>query len=87
VQSLTRVAADRDGGESADADADRDAFQQRAPAVLVRRCLRAARGPQPRVDAGGYFFFDFLQEGCHHRVAVLGTQLVMGRGGRADLIG
>ena len=43
--------------------------------------------PQPRVDAGGYFFFDFLQEGCHRRVAVLGTQLVMGRGGRADLIG
>jgi hypothetical protein len=87
VQPLIRIAADRDDGESADADADRDTFQQRAPTVLVRRRLWPGRGPQTRVDAGGYFFFDFLQEGCHHRVAVLGTQLVMGRGGRADLIG
>ena len=86
MQPLTRVAADRDGGESADADADRDAFQQRAPAVLVGRRLRPACGPQTRVDAGGYFFFDFLQEGCHHRVAVLGAKLMVRPGRGTNLI-
>ena len=79
MQPLTGVAADRDGGERADADANRDAFQQRTRTVLAGRRLRQAGGREMRVDAGVYLLFDFLQERCHHRVAVLGTQLTVGR--------
>jgi len=36
MHPLTRIAADGDRGECADADADRDARQQRAPGALIR---------------------------------------------------
>jgi hypothetical protein len=87
MQPLSSIAADCDHGNSGDADADRDAFQQRAPTVLVRRRLRPACLREARVNAGVYLLLDFLQEGRHDRVAVLGTQLTVGRGGGADLIG
>ena len=80
MQPLVGVAADRDGGECADADADRDAFQQRTRTVLAGRRLRQAGGREMRVDAGVYLLFDFLQEGRHHGVAVLRPQLIVGCG-------
>ena len=82
---LARVAADRGYGDPADDDADRDAPPERAPAVLVGRRLRAGRFRHPGLHPGGYLLFDPVQEGCHHRVAVLGPQFLVSRRGGADL--
>jgi len=87
---LTSVAADRGYGDPADDDADRDAPPERAPAFLTGRHsragrIRAGRFRHPGLHPGGYLLFDPVQEGCHHRVAVLGPQFLVSRRGGADL--
>jgi len=87
---LTRIAADRGYGDPADDDADRDAPPERTPAVLVGRRLRAGRSRagcfrHPGLHPGGHLLLDPVQEGRHHRVAVLGPQFLVGRRGGADL--
>jgi hypothetical protein len=90
VRVLAGVAADRGHGDPADDDADRDAPPERAPAFLTgghswAGCLRAGRFRHPGLHPGGYLLFDPVQEGCHHRVAVLGPQFLVSRRGGADL--
>jgi len=91
VRMLVSVAADGGYDENADGDADRDAPQHRPPAVLVRRrrrsrSRRTAGGfRHPGLHPDGYLLLDPVQEGCHHRVAVLGPQLFVGRRGGLDL--
>ena len=85
MRVLTGIAADRGHGDSADDDADRDAPPERAPAVLSDRCLRAGRSGHPGLHPGGYLLLDPVQEGRHHRVAVLGPQFLVSRGGGPDL--
>jgi hypothetical protein len=90
VRVLTGIAADRGHGDSADDDADRDAPPQRAPAVLVGRhpragCFRAVRFCHPGLNPGSYLLLDPVQEGRHHRVAVLGPQFLVRRRSGADL--
>ena len=87
---LTGIAADRGYGDPADDDADRDAPPERTPAVLVGRRLRAGRSRaacsrRPGLHPGGYLLLDPVQEGRHHRVAVLGPQFLVSRRGGADL--
>jgi hypothetical protein len=87
---LTRIAADHGYGDAADEDADRDAPPERAPAVLVGRGLgaarfRAGRVRHPGLHPGGYLLLDPVQEGRHHRIAVLGPQLLVSRRGGADI--
>jgi hypothetical protein len=87
---LARIAADRGHGDPADDDADRQAPPERAAAVLVGRhpCagyFRAGRFRHPGLYPGGYLLLDPVQEGRHHRVAVLGPQFFVSRGGGADI--
>jgi len=81
VQPLTGVAADHERSEQADHDADRDTAQQHVATVLAgqRRCIGAAYPGHPGVHAGVYLLLDPLEEGRHHRVAVLGAQLLVSR--------
>jgi hypothetical protein len=86
VRVLTGTAVNRGHGESADDDADRDAPPERAPAILVGWDLRAVRGIcHPGLHPGGYLLLDAVQEGRHHRVAVLGPQFLVSRRGGSDL--
>jgi len=87
---LTRIAADRGHRDAADDDADRDAPPERAPTVLIGRrpwagCFRAVCFRHPGLHPGGYLLLDPVQEGRHHRVAVLGPEFLVSRRGGADL--
>ena len=90
VRVLIGIAADRGHGDPADDDADRDAPPERAPAFLAGRHLLdgappAGRGGHPGLHPGGYLLLDPVQEGRHHRVAVLGPQFLVSRRGSTDL--
>jgi hypothetical protein len=87
---LARIAADRGYGDPADDDADRDAPPERTPAFLTSGHsgagrLRTGRFRHPDLHPRGYLLLDPVQEGRHHRVAVLGSQFLVSRRGGADL--
>jgi hypothetical protein len=71
VPTFIGIAADREESNTAGTNADGDTLQQRAKVVSFGWRCWLVPTREARVDAGVDFFVDFLEERCHHRVAVL----------------
>jgi hypothetical protein len=89
MQTFIGIATDHESGNAADPDADRDPLQQRVAVAWSgwRLWLAHAHTCKARISAGGYFLVDSFKEGCHYRVTVLRTQLIVRCGGGADFLG
>jgi hypothetical protein len=71
VHTFTGIAADREKGNTAGTNADEDPLQQRARVFSFGWRCWLGHTREARVHAGVDFLVDFVEEGCHHRVAVL----------------
>ena len=71
MQPFSGIAADRQKSNTAGTNADGDTLQQRAKVVSFGWRCWLAPTREARVNAGVDFLVDFLEERCHHRVAVL----------------
>ena len=87
MQTFIGIATDHESGNAADPDADRDPLQQRAAVAWFGWRVWLAHTCKTRISAGGYFLVDSFKERCHHRVAVLRTQLIVRPGGGAEFQG
>jgi hypothetical protein len=73
VQPLVGVAADREGNDHADPDADGDAFEQRTAAIGIFGHLWHPGGGQAGLNARADLLLDLLQERRHRGVTVFGS--------------
>jgi hypothetical protein len=86
VQTFIGIAADREESNAAGTDADGGTLQQCVQVVSFGWRCWLAPAREARVNAGVDFLVDFLEEGSHHRVAVLRAKLIVRRGGGVNVL-